>query len=209
MAFHRYVVFDSRNNEEALTVFYRLSFVASLLATAAASAAHYLAGVYPALAIVLAPPATYVIYRVLAGLTTDDLWKTSVGRWLGVHTKNIEGSWQAEISKKSADGSASADKGTLSIEQTWRMISITLTTDMTDSNSTSVSMILEGNRLRIEYQYYATKKSPEGTRFEDHVGSATLTILMEAGKPSLGQPHLKYFTNHGEAGSMNLQQIKA
>jgi hypothetical protein len=82
MAFDRYVVFDSRNTEEALTVFYRLSFVASVLATAATSATHYLAGLYPALAIGFTPPATYVIYRILAGLTTDRLWRTKAGRWL-------------------------------------------------------------------------------------------------------------------------------
>lgn len=209
MAFHRYVVFDTRNNEEALTVFYRLSFVSSVLATLATSTAHYLAGLYPYLAIGLTPPATYVIYRVLAALTTDHLWKIWVGRWLGVHTMNIEGSWRAAVNKKNSDGSTSADTGTLSIEQTWRMISITLTTDVTQSNSLSASMIREGKQLRVEYQYYAKKKSPEGTRFEDHVGSATLSIPVQKGEANLEQPHVSYFTNHGQVGSMTLQHVKA
>ena len=210
MAFHRYVVFHSRNTEEALTVFYRLSFIASLLATAATAASHYLAGLYPALAIGITPPATYVIYRVLAGLTTDRLWKTKAGAWLGVHTRDIAGTWRAEIQKKDlVEGTESADSGTLHIEQTWRMLSITLNTALTRSNSSSATLIREAGTLRVEYQYYAQKSSPQGTEFEDHVGSATLSIPMTNGEPDLARLDLSYFTNHGEGGRVSLERATA
>lgn len=206
MAFHRYVVFDSRNTEEALTVFYRLSFVASVLATAATSATHYLAGLYPALAIGFTPPATYVIYRILAGLTTDRLWRTKAGRWLGVHTRNIADTWDADIQKKNLDGSVSTDTGTFCIEQTWRMLSVTLNTGLTRSNSSSAALILEAGMLRVEYQYYAKKNNPQGGEFEDHVGSATLSIPVKDGEPDLEMLDLSYFTNHGEGGRITLKR---
>jgi hypothetical protein len=206
MAFHRYVVFDTRNTEEALTVFYRLSFVSSVLATAAAAATHYLAGLYPALAIGFTPPATYVIYRILAGLTTDRFWSTAPGRWLGVHTRDIAGSWHADIQKKHLDGSVSTDTGTFCIEQNWRMLSLTLSTGLTRSSSTSASLIMDGGMLRVEYQYYAKKNDPHGGVFEDHFGSATLTITMRDGCADLELMDLSYFTNHGEAGRIALRR---
>lgn len=209
MAFHRYVVFDSRNTEEALTVFYRLSFVASVLATAAGAASHYLAGLYPAAAIVITPPATYVIYRVLAGLTTEHLWKTWVGRRLGVHTRNIAGTWEAGIQKKNEDGSTSLDRGTFCIEQNWRMLSITVRTALTQSNSSSATLIREAGSLRVEYQYYATKSNPQGGPFVDHVGSASLRIPVKDDEPELERLELHYFTNHGERGSADLKRLQA
>ncbi len=86
------------------------------------------------------------------------------------------------------------------------MISITLDTVLTESESTSASMILEAGKLRIEYRYYAKKKHSQGVRFEDHVGSASLTIPMECGEPRIKSMHLTYFTNHGESGSIKLEQ---
>ena len=206
MAFHRYVVFDSRNTEEALTVFYRLSFVSSAIATFAAWAAHHLAGLYPALSILLAPPATALVYQALARLNTQHLWKTWVGWCLGVQTKYVAGKWNAEVEKKLLDGSTPRDLGILQIEQTWRMISITLDTDLTESESTSASMILEAGKLKIEYRYYAKKKHSQGIRFEDHVGSASLSIPVVDGEPDMKSMQLTYFTNHGESGSIKLKQ---
>ena len=129
MAFHRYVVLDRRNMEEALTVFYRLSFVASAIAAFAAWAAHVLARLYPILSAPLTPPATVIVYQALARINTKHLWKTWFCRCLGVQTSNIAGTWSAEVRKKTLNGSTLEHQGALHIEQTWRMISITLDTN--------------------------------------------------------------------------------
>ncbi|WP_150047084.1 Cap15 family cyclic dinucleotide receptor domain-containing protein [Methylomonas rhizoryzae] len=203
MAYHRYTVHDVNQPAESLGVYWRLSFFASPIAMVIGYALHAIADSSPWLSISSVPVSTPIVYILLGNLTSSHLWRCSVARrLLGITTPNINGVWQAGVDKSLA-GEQQSQTGTFSIEQTWRTISIVLSTAESTSRSTSAALIVDAGVVRLEHQYFATRINRPGSDFKCHQGAAFVDFPLD-NCDKADHLTLSYFTETGEFGVVTL-----
>jgi len=205
MAYHRYTVHNVNQPAESLGVYWRLSLLASLITTAIGYMLHAVANSSPWLSIGSVPVSTPFVYILLGSLTSSHLWRCSFTRGLlGISTPNINGVWQASIDKSPA-GTQKNQTGTFSVEQTWRTISIVLSTTESTSRSTSAALIVDAGVVRLEHQYFATRINRPGSDFKCHQGAAFVDFPFD-NCDKANHLTLSYFTETGEHGVIDLSR---
>lgn len=203
---HRYTVTNLDVPGESVTVYWRLGLLASAIASVLAWCSTAAIALVPSL--VLVPVSTAVVYVALAKWTSSHLWRWSLSRaLLGVTTPQISGVWHAMVTK-SRESRVSSDTGTMLIEQTWRTMGVTVDTALAISHSTSSALIVDGGKIRLEYQYMAERKQDPGSALHAHRG-AVFVDFPSSGHDSASNLKLNYFTEHGETGVIALVRIGA
>lgn len=208
MALHAYSVTDATNHDERTAVLYRLGVVAGGIGAATT----WLIGFVSqwGIATTVGAPSTLVIYLLLVRVFETTIWNTRIGRWCGVATPDLNGTWQGSVSFRTKSGrQLNNNTGVLTIDQTWRVIGVGFKTDKTLSNTESASIVIEANEATLVYQYSSEKRRPEVDDFEDHKGTAILRISRVNGTyDATSGIEVKYYTNHGETGTLRLQRVE-
>ena len=146
------------------------------------------------------------------------LWKNKFWRkYLGITTPILEGRWAGEVRSFDRDGKQSRSAPVhLSIMQSWRNISISVSSNRHKSSSQGCSIRLEADGYIIRYTYFAIKKY-KFTPLEDdslnehfsHVGNARIYVpITESGCVENRLIKMQFYTENLDRGSMHLTKTK-
>ncbi len=199
---HPYSVSDANNADQRVGVYYRIVAVSAVVGLAISALLVWLANW--GVAIGSSAPSTIVIYGVLVSMLERKLWRLDLVRCiLGIETPDLNGSWPGVVHGTNEDGTPFENKtGLLTVEQTWRKIAIRFQTDLSESQSEAVMIVVRGRSVDVFHQYKSRRRRPARDDFRDHDGAGVLCVDFDC--PDYRE--IEYYTNDREVGTIELSR---
>ena len=163
-----------------------------------------------ALAIVVQPPATMVLFRTVHNLFETRLWRNTWLRKFGlVNMPNLNGRWQGYVESSFDNKLASKPDSlitrdvTVDIVQTWNQIRISWqANESTSSSNVAAIELLDSCNSELHYLYYNRTRIFSHPNMHAHSGATRLQI---------GENELtgEYFTDRDPAtkGDIHLERV--
>lgn len=189
----------STDNDKRPTIYGVLGFVAYFLVLCIGWATSLLASGLPA--ITGGTISWGLAFAALSTVFTRFGWKTTIarsigasrvpdfcGEWEGYIKTSYEGHIDEEALHESNDPDAEMQRvtATLYIDQTWRKISVHLSTANSESDSTGATILTKGGRWpSLTYQYENEPDVDSEDSIRSHDGTADLSLKQDSGQDIL------------------------